>query len=101
MIHVCFGVSENCINHYSCGEICVHCGCCKDIEPNKEKRLNNQIKYYRECIEENNNFSNWDSDEKWRKVQEENIKKNSIYYAKKIKEIIKQLKQLKEQKQIE
>ena len=72
MIHVCFGVSDNCINHYSYGEICVHCGCCEDIEPNKEKMLNNQIKYYNECIEENNNFSNWDSNEKWRKVQEEN-----------------------------
>ena len=94
MIHVCFGVSDNCINHYSHGEICVHCGCCEDIEPNKEKRLNNQIKYYNECIKENNNFSNWDSNEKWRKVQEENIKENNIYYAKKIEEITKQLKQL-------
>ena len=56
--------------------------------------LNNQIKYYNECIEENNNFSNWDSNEKWRKVQEENIKENNIYYAKKIDEITKQLKQL-------
>lgn len=94
MIHACFGVSDNCINHYSYGEICVHCGCCEDIEPNKEKRLNNQIKYYNECIEENNNFSNWDSNEKWRKVQEENIKENNIYYAKKIEEITKRLKQL-------
>ena len=94
MIHACFGVSDNCINHYSYGERCVHCGCCEDIEPNKEKRLNNQIKYYNECIEENNNFSNWDSNEKWRKVQEENIKENNIYYAKKIEEITKQLKQL-------
>lgn len=94
MIHACFGVSENCINRYSYGEICVHCGCCEDRESNKEKRLNNQIKYYNECIEENNNFSNWDSDAKWRKVQEKNIKENNIYYAKKIEEITKQLKQL-------
>lgn len=97
MTHVCYGVSENCINHYSYGEICVHCGCCKDCEPNKEKRLNNQIEYYKECIEENNNFSDWDSNEIWRKVQEENIKENNIYYAKKIEEITKELEQLKEQ----
>ena len=93
IVHVDFGVTDNCINIHSYGTICVHCGCCEN-EPNVEKRLNNQLKYYNECIEENNNFSNWDSDEKWRKVQEENIKKNKIYYAKKIEEITKQLEQL-------
>ena len=72
-----------------------HCsGITVSLHKNIQKRLNNQIKYYNECIEENNNFSNWDSNEKWRKVQEENIKENNIYYAKKIDEITKQLKQL-------
>lgn len=85
--HICYGVSEDCINIYSYGEICVRCGCCEAEEPNAEKRKANQIEYYSERLEEEKKFSNWDEDEKWRKIQEENVKKNIEYYENKIKEL--------------
>lgn len=35
--HISYAVSEDCINIYSYGEICVRCGCCESEEPNVEK----------------------------------------------------------------
>lgn len=81
-----YGVSENCINIYSYGEICVHCGCC-EYEPNKEKRLDNQLEYYKERLFEEENFSNWHDDAKIRKVQENNVKSNIKYFKGKIAKI--------------
>ena len=85
--HIDYGVSEDCINIYSYGEICVRCGCCETYEPNAEKRKANQIEYYSERLEEEKKFSNWDEDEEWRKIQEKNVKKNIECYENKIKEL--------------
>lgn len=93
-IHCDIGVSDNCINIWSYGEICVRCGCC-EYEPNLEKRLNNQLKYYSELLEEKTKFSNYDDDEYIRSIQEENVKKNIEYYKQKITEIKEQLKEHK------
>lgn len=93
-IHVDFGVSENCINIWSYGVICVHCGCCEN-EPDLEKRLNNQLEYYSEMLEEEKNFSMWSDIERIRSVQEKNVKDNIEYFKKKIAEIQEQLKEQK------
>lgn len=85
--HICYGVSDDCINIYSYGEICVRCGCCEAEEPDEKKRIANQIEYYSERLEEEKNFDNWDDDEKRRKIQEKNVKENIEYFEKKIKEL--------------
>lgn len=91
MIRIDIEASRNCINIYSYGTICVGCGCC-EREPNKTKRLQNQLEYYKERLEENNHFSLWSDDEEIRKLQEHNVKKNTKYYCEKIKEIEQKLK---------
>lgn len=85
--HICYGVSDDCINIYSYGEICVRCGCCSAEELDEKKRIANQIEYYSERLEEEKNFSNWDDDEEWKKIQEKNVKENIEYFEQKIKEL--------------
>lgn len=79
-----YEVSENCINHLSYGEICVKCGCC-DRNPNYRSRVVNTLRYYKDCLNEEKNFELWDENEYWRKIQEENIKMNILYYKRKIR----------------
>lgn len=84
MIHCCVGVSEDCINHYSYGEICVHCGCCSKNK-NYWNRVIRIIRYYKDCLRDEMNFSYWDDNEKWRKIQEKNVASNILYYKRKIR----------------
>lgn len=86
IIHSDIGVSDNCINIYTYGEICVWCGCC-EREPNEKKRISNQLKYYEELLKEAKAFSYWDDNEKIREIQKKNVKKNIDYYEQKIKEL--------------
>ena len=91
----CFGVSEDCINHHSYGEICVHCGCCS-MNPDYRDRVIKIIRYYKECLKEEMEFSLWDKEGRFRKIQEKNVKSNILYYKRKIrmyKAILKTLNQ--------
>lgn len=79
-----YAISENCINHLTYGEICVHCGCC-ERNPDYRSRVINTIRYYKKCLNEERNFEQWYENEHWRKIQEENIRKNILYYKRKIR----------------
>lgn len=91
MMHIDFVPSKDCINTWSYGMICVKCGCCSR-NPNYRDRLIRQLKYYKECLEEDKNFSDWDYDEHMRKVQEKNMALNILYGKRKIRRIKKLLK---------
>lgn len=83
-MHIDYAVRENCINIYSYGMICVHCGCC-GCNQNYRNMIRRRITYYKERLEEQYSFSDWVDDEKWRKVQEQNLKANIIYFKRKIR----------------
>lgn len=97
MIHCCVGVSDDCINIYSYGEICVHCGCCSR-NPNYRDRVIRLIRYYKESLEDERNFSYRDDDERWRKIQEKNVSLNILYDKRKIRMYKKILRTLKGKK---
>lgn len=94
IIHSCVGVSEDCINHYSYGEICVCCGCCSR-NTNYRDRIVRTIRYYKECLKDEIDFSDWDDNEKWRKIQERNVTLNILYYKRKIRMYKKILRTIK------
>lgn len=90
IVHISFSPKENCWNKevlYTC----YGCGCCaKD----KRERYKNRVKHMEEMIEQQKSFSAWDSDPKWREVQEKNVRENiryfsryKRYYEKKLKEM--------------
>lgn len=94
MIHIDTGVSKDCINTWTYGMICVHCGCCSK-NPDYRDRVIRTIRYYKQMLEEDCNFSDWDTDEYWRKIQEKNVASNIKYYKRKIRLYKKILKTLK------
>lgn len=82
-MHICLPIQKNCWNlRDSYGEICVGCGCCfKD----KKERHKNRLAVLREWNEENDRFDGWFDDPEIRKLQEENIKANRKYFARRIR----------------
>lgn len=84
MKHIDYAVSDDCINIYSYGEICVHCGCCSR-NPNYMDMIRRRIKYYKEMLAEQYSFSDWCENEKLRALQERNVKANILYYKRKIR----------------
>lgn len=92
--HYDFGVTDNCINIYSYGEICVHCGCCEN-EPNIKQRYINKLHYYKEILNDELHFDFWFDDEIARKFQERNVKRNIAYHKKMIRQIKKILKTMR------
>lgn len=84
IMHIDYAPSKDCINTWSYGMICVHCGCCSR-NPNYRDRLINQIRYYKECLKENQNFSNWSDDEYLIKIQKKNLESNNLYFKRKIR----------------
>lgn len=86
-----FETTDNCINIYSYGEICVHCGCCEN-EPNNRRRYINRLHYYKERLKDELHFCSWDDDPYWRKVQEKNVKSDIDYLKKEIRKTKKILK---------
>ena len=92
MAHIDIGVSDNCINHWSYGEICVGCGCC-ERNPNIRDRYIKQLHFYKECLEEEYKFNDWS--DIWREEQEKNVKANIRYFKRKIRLIKKIIKTLK------
>ena len=73
-LYLDYGVTENCINHNSYGEICVGCNCCGRFDKSTMKQA--QLIYYKECLEEEKNFNNWSEDDECREIQEKNVKLN-------------------------
>ena len=84
---MCMSVSKNCINIDSYGCICVHCGCCEENNPNVNDRTERQIKYYKEQLERQYNFNEFDEDEKFAEIQRKNIASNIKYYKEKIEKL--------------
>ena len=92
---MCISASKNCINIGSYGMICVHCGCCEEMNPNLKDRTEKQIKYYKERLQEEYNFSDYSKNEKIALIQKENVEEHIIYYKKKIMELEHFLESLK------
>lgn len=86
MAHICYGVTEDCININSFGEICVKCNCCGRFGEEGKKEA--QIKYWGEMLLDVENFDNWCDEEQWRVIQEENRQKNIAYYKAKLAELM-------------
>ena len=89
-----YAVSEDCINIYSYGEICVGCGCCSR-NPNYKDRMIQQLRYYKQRLEEEYTFNEWEEESKWRKIQEKNVQSNILYYKRKIRTCKKTLRTMK------
>lgn len=83
-VHIDFGVSKDCINHDSYGEICVQCNCCGRFnkETMWECRYNMYWQHLAETIEDHS-FNYLQSN-----LQQSNIAKNVIYYGEKILECV-------------
>lgn len=94
MMFVDYAVSNDCINHWSYGEICVRCGCCSR-NPNYKDRIIKTIQHYKERLKEEENFNFWDENEFWRKVQKRNVELNILYFKKEIRKYKKILRTLK------
>lgn len=84
MIHIDYAVSEDCINLYSYGMICVKCGCCSR-NPNYRDMIRRRIKYYKRMLEEQYSFSEWHYSKEIRELQEQNVKANILYFKRKIR----------------
>ena len=91
-MHITFAAKPNCYNMtaWAYGN-CYGCGCCSK---NKRERYESRLKYFREELEERENFKYWDDDPAMRAVQEKNVKadiklfKRRIrYYAKRLQEV--------------
>ena len=82
-MHICLPIQKNCWNlHDSYGEICVGCGCCSK---DKKERHKNRLEALTRWNEENDRFDGWFDDPEIRKLQEENIKANRKYFARRIR----------------
>lgn len=79
-----YGVSDDCINIDSYGEICVNCGCCS-MNPNYRDRIIRQIRYYKRMLNEEYSFDNWIENESMRRHQEEVIKANILDFKREIR----------------
>ena len=91
-VHICYSVTKKCWNPYdSFGEICVGCGCCSD---DPIKRAEARLKVSKDHLEDRKNFNMWDEDPEWRKIQENNIRKDNLYFKRRIRYYTKRLKEL-------
>lgn len=79
-----FAVSEDCINPYTYGEICLGCGCCSRNKDNRD-RVIKTIRYYRERLNEELSFCDWSDKDKWGKIQRKIRDSNVKYYKRKIR----------------
>ena len=94
MMISCYGVSDDCINIHSYGEICVRCGCCSN-NPDFRDRTIRSIRYYKERLREELNFEYWSENDVLRKVQERNVKSNIQYIKREIRKLKAILRTLK------
>lgn len=93
MIFNDYGCSDNCINTYSYGEICVRCGCC-EYEKDYFQRLKNMLSLYKEELENNKNFNRFSDIQYIAEIQKKNIAINHKYFTKQIRYIKTELNRL-------
>ena len=79
MSSLCVGVTKDCINPDSYGEICVGCGCCSK---DKSIRYPARLKLYQEDLQRQLNFNHWIKG--WKRLQKRNIKANITYCKRRI-----------------
>ena len=89
MMHIDYAVSEDCINLYSFGEICVHCGCCSR-NPNYMDMIRRRLKYYKELLKEREEslkwymHSNFES-ERIKNARRQNVRKSILFCKRQIR----------------
>ena len=94
MMHVDYGVGDDCINNNSYGEICVRCGCCSKNHDYKNRMIS-RLRYYKSRLNDALRFDDWFDDEVGRKYQENVVFHNVQYYKRKIRTYKKILRCLK------
>lgn len=55
MTFIDYGISDDCININTYGELCVKCGCCKN-NPNYRDMIRRRINYYKDGLNEELNY---------------------------------------------
>ena len=83
-LHVSYSVTDDCINHNSCGVICVWCNCCGRVD--KKTMKDAQLKHFKELLEEQYNFDGWI--EGMEETQKANVKENIEYFKSKIEQLL-------------
>ena len=83
-LHVSYSVTDDCINHSSCGAICVWCNCCGRVD--KKTMKDAQLKHFKELLEEQYNFDGWI--EGMEETQKANVKENIKYFKSKIEQLL-------------
>jgi adenylosuccinate synthase len=76
---ICFGVSKDCVNGASYGEICVGCGCCSK---DKMVRYHARLQMYTEELETAQHFNTWIKG--YKRLQRRNMKSNITYCKRRI-----------------
>ena len=76
---ICHGVSKDCINPASYGEICVGCGCCSK---DKAIRYPARLKMYERELKKAENFNYWMKG--FKRLQRHNQKTNISYCKRRI-----------------
>lgn len=94
MIFIDYGCSDNCINTYSYGEICVKCGCC-EYEKDYLQRLKNILSLYKEELERNKKFNRFSDIPELAERQKKNVIINHKYFTKKIRYIKTEINRLR------
>lgn len=85
ILHVCYSVTENCVNIDSYGIICMGCNACGRINP--ERQREDALRMWRKKLEDELSFDRWDDDPEVRALQEQNHQLNIEYYKAKITEL--------------
>ena len=83
-LHVSYSVTDDCINHSSCGAICVWCNCCGRVDKKTMKEA--QLRHFKELLEEQYNFDGWI--EGMEETQKANVKENIEYFKSKIEQLL-------------
>ena len=80
-----YGVSSDCINLHSYGNICIRCGYCS-YNPNYRDRIIKCIRYYKEMLKEKESFNGWFYNKPdLIEIQKINIFSDIKYYKRKIR----------------
>lgn len=91
-IHVYKGIKKNCWNLIdSCGEICVHCGCCSS---DPIKRVESRLRVSQSHLQEQFDFNDWSNNPKIRATQEKNQKSNIRHFHKQVRYYTKRMEEL-------
>ena len=66
---------------WSCGEICVGCGCCGKPSSERDKA---RLEYWQEELDRHINFKWWADDTELRAIQEKNNESGKIYCKRRV-----------------